>query len=331
MHTTDAIPILLLKTPSTPNDAYEELFSAVDPQYSREQPSDHSSVATSTPAITATLKFEPRFVPVLQHRFDDAGILKVADLLRRGQIGREPTCKYGGLIFTSQRAVEAFGHVLNEGRKEHGTAWPSALTHVPFYSVGPATSRALTAIAGPTTPFQIFGDETGNGEALAKYMLTHYRTWYPDRPVLPPMLFCVGEQRRDIIPKTLMDHALATDQAIGVDELVVYGTGEMASFEEDLRVILAEYAQRAQAPRLIWVVVFSPTGCDALLRNMGALGPDGLAVAGAGDERVRVATIGPTTRAHLLDKFGYEPHVSAAKPSPAGIWKAIMDYMAEQV
>ena len=64
----------------------------------------------------------------------------------------------------------------------------------------------------------------GNGEALAHYMLDHYGQWYRDRKVKPPLLFLVGEQRRDIIPKTLMDPALADDRRIQVDELVVYGT-----------------------------------------------------------------------------------------------------------
>lgn len=194
-------------------------------------------------------------------------------------------------------------------------AWPH-LQDIPIYTVGPATSRALRAIP-QSPPLNIFGSEMGNGEALAHYMLDHYGQWYADRNVKPPLLFLVGEQRRDIIPKTLMDPTLADDRRIQVDELVVYGTGVMESFELDFMKLLEEtrdYAMR-------WVVVFSPTGCEAMLRALGRLDPEtGKA---RGDDRKErstyVATIGPTTRDFLRNSFGYEPDVCAEKPSPEGV------------
>lgn len=87
-------PILLLKTKSTPNDGYEEQFSAV---------SDGT-------------QFEPTFVPVLEHQFLDEGLNVVKDLLRNKQIGKCNGLKYGGMIFTSQRAVEAFARLVEEGQ-----------------------------------------------------------------------------------------------------------------------------------------------------------------------------------------------------------------------
>lgn len=87
------VPLLLLKTKSTPSDAYEELFST-----SRDG-----------------LDFEPTFVPVLQHRFEPEGMTTVGGLLQDRRINGTPESSYGGLIFTSQRAVEAFARLVEEG------------------------------------------------------------------------------------------------------------------------------------------------------------------------------------------------------------------------
>jgi uroporphyrinogen-III synthase len=90
----EKIPILLLKTKSIPNDGYEEQFSAV-----REEGS-----------------FEPVFVPVLEHKFVDEGLDVVRGLLQHKEFKGTKETKYGGLIFTSQRAVEAFAKLVDEGK-----------------------------------------------------------------------------------------------------------------------------------------------------------------------------------------------------------------------
>jgi uroporphyrinogen-III synthase len=94
----EPVPVLLLKTKSGAGDAYEELFA--EPQKGA--------------------KFEPIFVPVLEHRFEDQGMRKVQGILGNREIAREPQSSYGGLIFTSQRAVEAFAKLVNEGGKDLG-------------------------------------------------------------------------------------------------------------------------------------------------------------------------------------------------------------------
>jgi hypothetical protein len=89
------IPILLLKTKSTPHDGYEEHFSV-----------DGKDVRRS---------YEPAFVPVLEHRFQEEALGTVRGLLEKKQISKSGGARYGGLIFTSQRAVEAFAKVVEEG------------------------------------------------------------------------------------------------------------------------------------------------------------------------------------------------------------------------
>jgi uroporphyrinogen-III synthase len=87
-------PVLLLKTKSIPNDGYEEQFDAVKERR----------------------QFQPIFVPVLEHQLLEEGLKVVRDALRNKDIGRQAGAKYGGLIFTSQRAVEAFAKLVEEGR-----------------------------------------------------------------------------------------------------------------------------------------------------------------------------------------------------------------------
>lgn len=81
-------PIFLLKTKSTPHDGYEEYFSSRG--------------------------YNPTFVPVLEHRFHDENLRIVKDLFLSGQLDEGSGRKYGGLIFTSQRAVEAFARIMEE-------------------------------------------------------------------------------------------------------------------------------------------------------------------------------------------------------------------------
>jgi uroporphyrinogen-III synthase len=167
-------------------------------------------------------------------------------------------------------------------------------------------------------------------------MLDHYINWYSGHEAKPPVLFLVGEQRRDIIPKTLMDTKLPKDKQVPVDELVVYETAVMETFERDFGKIL----EVTQDRDVRWVVVFSPTGCEAMLRSLGMLDAEtgkvkiGERGGGCGIRKGRrqtyIATIGPTTRDYLRKNFGYEPDVCAQKPSPEGIGEAIELFMEKE-
>ncbi|KAJ5597365.1 hypothetical protein N7537_007449 [Penicillium hordei] len=316
-------PILLLKTKSSPNDGYEDFFSAQN--------------------------YTPTFIPVLEHRFLKNNLTQVRDQFSTGAFNNNGSTprKYGGLIFTSQRAVEGFAQMIEDEKdgtypnRQHirhqpqsqtnATHWANLVTFniqtsppLILYTVGPATARTLTTLRDKHLPDAlIHGADTGTGENLAHFILSHYDSLYPtDKPAL---LFLVGEVRRDIIPKTLMDKSLPVEKRVGVEELVVYETGVMESFEGDF----ADVVGRSSGD--VWVVVFSPTGCEAMLRVLG-LGPfAGTGTgsgAGNGTGKVFVATIGPTTRDHLREKFGFEAHVCAPKPSPEGVLEGIEKFMS---
>jgi uroporphyrinogen-III synthase len=88
------VPVLLLKTKSCPSDSYEELFATRGGD---------------------GFDFEPLFAPVLQHSFEDQGMRKVEALLQGQRISRAGSSSYGGLVFTSQRAAEAFAKLVGDG------------------------------------------------------------------------------------------------------------------------------------------------------------------------------------------------------------------------
>jgi uroporphyrinogen-III synthase len=295
---TGRTPVLLLKTRSKPTDAYEELFAMSTDQGG----------------------FAPCFVPVLEHKFANKGLQELNKLLDAGRFGDAPD-DYGGIIFTSQRAVEAFAQVV--GDKDC-----TALNNIPLYSVGPATTRALRAV-NQDPPLRIFGEHTGYGEKLAAYILDHFNEWYARDMPRPSLLFLVGEQRRDVIPKTLMDKNLPRDRQIQVDEIVIYESGVMESFKHDLEKALADTAGATSR----WVVVFSPIGCGAMLQSLLLWDPEKRSSGStepAGDRNTFVATIGPTTATFLQSRFDFKPDVCSEQPSPEGLLKGITDFKASR-
>ncbi|KAL2853770.1 tetrapyrrole biosynthesis, uroporphyrinogen III synthase [Aspergillus pseudoustus] len=297
-------PILLLKTKSSPHDGYDEFFSERN--------------------------YTPTFVPVLSHNFHNENLAQIKELFESGHLNPGPERRYGGLIFTSQRAVEAFADML-AGVDHSLTA--SASYSLPLYTVGPATARSLTTLRNTHFPHAtIHGADTGNGENLATFILDHYNSLFPfsSDPATasenkadgrkPPLLFLVGETRRDIIPRTLMGDSTPLSRRIDVEEVVVYETGVVAKFEGEFEEILAKYNNPAG---MVWVVVFSPTGCDAMVRVLRRTADSKQEGEGRG---VFVATIGPTTRDHLVKECGFQPDVCAAKPSPEGVGEGIVNF-----
>ncbi|KAF1931482.1 tetrapyrrole biosynthesis, uroporphyrinogen III synthase [Didymella exigua CBS 183.55] len=301
------VPILFLKTKSVPTDTYEELFSTCDNN-----------------------QYAPVFVPVLEHRFKRDALDNVRQhILNRGLVptSQNGLATYGALIFTSQRAVEAFNEVV-EGIREEGVHPVDELLpeSLPLYVVGPATARGLRAL---DLRCPILGEETGNGEALAGFILEHYNTLYP-HVSNPPILFMVGDKRRDIIPKTLQSEKLPSDKSARVNELVIYETGEMQSFKTDFTRIWQKNAGSGSTRQ--WIVVFSPTGCQALLESLNLLdAATGKSKKDNGSRDTRIVTIGPTTRDYLITEFDFTPDVVAQKPSPEGIAEGIRAYLRSQL
>jgi uroporphyrinogen-III synthase len=101
-----SIPVLLLKTRSQPHDAYDEFFS--DPRRTTTSSND------GTRANGSTALFLPEFVPVLEHKPNSRNLSELQGLLKRGRLAE----RHGGMIFTSQRAVEAWADVVRRVQQE---------------------------------------------------------------------------------------------------------------------------------------------------------------------------------------------------------------------
>lgn len=319
--TLDQIPVYLLKTKNSPTDSYEEYFEKLE-----------------------NGKYKPIFVPVLEHMFRDDALRNLrrsaerfafaagseADARRKAT--NNPAKRYGGIIFTSQRAVDAFAITIS---KLHPDKIDGMFDkNMPLYVVGPATATSVKSLG---LPCPVYGAHTGNGEALADFILEWHYTLPREVTHLNgrklPLLFLVGEQRRDTIPKTLQSEELPYHEQIQVVELVVYETGEMATFEEDYTSLIRQ--AKAAKVKKQWVVVFSPQGCEAMLSGLGWLDEksgifnSGLKEVVGGPMKTRIATIGPTTRDYLKEELGFEPDICAEKPSPEGVGEAILDFEDE--
>lgn len=145
---------------------------------------------------------------------------------------------YRGLIFTSPRAVDAFGDAMawlpSENVRWHGR---------PLFVVGPRSAQALRQLG-----FEPTGEDTGSAAALASRILK-------DGPGRRPYLFLCGNRRRDALPNAL------TSAGIAFDEICVYRT-------------LAQEELPWPDGQIDWIVAFSPSGVEAM-EDDGPVAEDG--------------------------------------------------------
>lgn len=141
--------------------------------------------------------------------------------------------QYAGWIFTSSRAVEAFGRAFAATAAQRN-AWSAKKV----FAVGPGTAAALRSIG-----YEPEGEESGSAEQLAKHIL--------QQAVAGPLLFLCGDRRRDTLP------AILRKAGIAAEEIVVYRTR--------LRTLRAWPGHKKPD----WVVFFSPSGFEAVLQSPG--------------------------------------------------------------
>ena len=326
-----ATPLLLLKTRSQPHDPYAAHFAA--PAYA------------------------PTFLPVLTHTPSAAAGAALRALLRADP----PLGAYGGLVVTSQRAVEVLAAAVHEAAEERrsggaslGDAQGWAASEKVVYVVGPATGDAAAHALQDAFPrWRVEGRDAGAGDALARHIAAHYATPPPPSNPAPaalpaaiargrlddesaarraPLLFLAGEKRRATVPAALMaaGSVPAAARRVRVDELACYGTADRADFPAAfagaVRALRARPRQRSrEAPA--WVVVFSPAHGGSVLRVLGWDGPGAATEASRGEKGIRVASIGPTTRDFLKEQWGFEVDVCAPRPSPEGVRQGIEDWL----
>lgn len=301
------IPLLFLKTPTSPIDAYTTYFT-----------SPRSHLESSSSAYT----YQSVYVPVLEHTHNHAAL---RPLLRSSSLTLFP---YGGLIFTSARAVDAFAAALACSGLSSTDFEPLRL---PLYVCGPATADALR---NKVLPFlnncEVLGEDAGTGEALAPLIIRDYSTRSGvdlktgRKTRTKPLLFLAGEKHRDIIPRMLYAEGLQ------IDEMVVYSTVEGAGFRSELEQRLKDTEGMTRASGTRWIVIFSPAAGEAILQALRCLDEKTGRVkeAWAGEERkTLVASIGPTTKEYMRKEFDFKVDVCAERPSAEGVREGIERYM----
>ena len=303
MPPASSIPILLLKSPSQPpeTDSYTRLFS--DP--------------------SSTYSFNPIHVPVLTHAYNPKPLIPL--------LSDTASFPYGGLIFTSQRAVSAFSLALSQTNSSALREWS-----LPIYAVGPATTKAVKAICAQHLPCcmdQVLGEDAGTGEALAQIVLRNYNERWQneenssdsERKARKPLLFLTGEKHRDIIPRMLQSPFLPEKERIVATEMVVYSTAAMDTFEGEFKRVLDEIEQAG----VRWIIIFSATGGEGMLKALGWYdAKTGMVKDDFQQGRSTfVASIGPTTREYLRKEFAFEVDVCAEKPSPNRVKEGIEAFM----
>ncbi|KAI5480000.1 uroporphyrinogen-III synthase [Pseudohyphozyma bogoriensis] len=306
--------LVLVRTPHSPltADPYHRCFA---------------STSSSSP-VTST----PHHLPVLATSFTNAPAL--AHLVKGGPKGR-----YGGVIVTSARASDAWGRASAADRgeaeeAEGGGGWDA----VPFFVVGKGTRDALLKGDGRRNRIaedKVLGaEETGTGDKLARFIVQHFAlTAGSSTTTALPLLYLVGDKNKDTIEVVLRS------AGIGVERLQVYETTKTTEFDEKLEGILDGIEVEEEEQVVVWFALFSPSGskhCLSALRRRGLLPlspsttldddespPPPTRLSRSKRVEVRLAAIGPVTKAFLEQEEGVEAHAMAESPEPEELLKAL--------
>ncbi|XP_065699484.1 uroporphyrinogen-III synthase [Patagioenas fasciata] len=229
--------------------------------------------------------FEATLIPVLSFEF-----VSLESLFEKLS---HPEC-YGGLIFTSPRALEAIKICLKESSKNE--AWSKSLKQrwnsKPVYVVGKATASLVEEIG--LTPK---GEQSGNAEKLAEYICSR------EKPNSSPLLFPCGALKREVLPTVLRE------KGVPLESVTVYQTTQ----HKDLQGSLSRYFQQQGVPASI--VFFSPSGVKFCLQHIQKLSGDFI-------NHIKFAAIGPTT-AEALEAAGLPVSCTAQSPTAPHLAAAV--------
>ncbi|XP_033276640.2 uroporphyrinogen-III synthase isoform X7 [Orcinus orca] len=241
-------------------------------------------------------------------RKDCQAIMKVLLLKdpKEDDCGQDPYIRlshpegYGGLIFTSPRAVEAVELCLEKDNKTE--VWRKSLQEKwnakSVYVVGNATASLVNKIGLHTE-----GENCGNAEKLAEYICSRESSALP-------LLFPCGTLKREILPKMLKD------KGIPVESLTVYQTIPHPGIQGNLNSYYSQQGIPAS------ITFFSPSGLTHSLKHIQELSGDNI-------DQIKFVAIGPTT-AHALAAQGLPVSCTAESPTPqalaAGIRTALQSH-----
>ncbi|CAF4784676.1 unnamed protein product [Rotaria sp. Silwood1] len=216
---------------------------------------------------------------------------------------------YHGLIFTSKRAVEAVQRILTDllihftylflfPLDDDRQRWQR------IYVEGPATGTLVKEFFGPTT--NILGAESGGSELLADFIIKDVR----DIEGTVNLLFPCAQARLDLLPKRL-----SSEQAIHLDEIIVYETIPSDSLEQELN----EYLKNHGIPNVMGF--FSPSGFDSVFKASQRIGFD------LTNNKIILISLGKTTSAAIRNCLGSSSfdERSCLKPTAEEFLRVVQD------
>uniref|UniRef100_A0A9L0RRL7 Uroporphyrinogen-III synthase n=3 Tax=Equus TaxID=9789 RepID=A0A9L0RRL7_HORSE len=196
---------------------------------------------------------------------------------------------YGGLIFTSPRAVEAVELCLEKDNKTE--VWEKSLREKwnakSVYVVGNATASLVNKIGLDTE-----GENCGNAEKLAEYICSRESSALP-------LLFPCGTLKGEILPKMLKD------KGIPMESITVYQKIPHPGIQANLNSYYSQQGVPAS------ITFFSPSGLTHSLKHIQELSGDSI-------DQIKFAAIGPTT-ARALAAQGLPVSCTAESPTPSAL------------
>ncbi|KAJ2079805.1 uroporphyrinogen-III synthase [Coemansia sp. RSA 988] len=293
-------------------------------------------------------------IAVLEHQ----NLLKCSDIsniVNEHIFGKE----FSAMIFTSQNAVHALNKTVNQWINEKNDSrdkvlkcdeikvyrremWKKLL-NLPVFVVGRATGVACLSqlFEGRSrNSCDIRGEKTGKASVLLPELLEFCNACNVVDSERPKLLFFCGDQRRDTLPKGIIDSNKAE-----MVELTTYSTvsRDLQKVKDELldainRITLklndvgcaSEFSDSAQSTSIatIWMVLFSPSGARVVVPILDKILKQGVFIQASTQISYKVvfrmAAIGHTTASELVE-LGIDEQsiVKAKEPNEHGVRNAL--------
>ncbi|XP_028991156.1 uroporphyrinogen-III synthase isoform X2 [Betta splendens] len=207
---------------------------------------------------------------------------------------------YGGLIFTSPRAVEAVVKSLeaDERKEEWDQSMRDKWNTKSIYVVGKATAALVKSLGLKT-----LGEDTGTAEILSRVIIER------EDKKMSPLLFPCGSLKREVLPTALRDNG------VPLETMTVYQTAEHPDLKKNLKNYFTEQGTPAS------IAFFSPSGVRFCLEVIQRLSGKQLM-------QIKFAAIGPTTRDAMAAE-GLGVSCTAEKPTGEHLAAAIAKALQE--
>lgn len=261
---------------------------------------------------------------------------------RLGEILQQPQQHYTGVVITSHRAIHACSLLappLHLPPHWNTTTW---------FVIGPATANALKQLLPRAN---IKGHKTGNAISLANCIINHLNSSTPstlegNQQGSKGILHLTGDKNLSTLPDLLRS------SGIPIELLQVYSTTLDPDFESQLDALVERLVQAHEEE--CWFVMFSPSGSKAALEIMRKKPclllplidppppppfplstplptcPPFYKTGLEGEEKdegikikVKLAVIGPTTRAYLETEEHYYISADSNSPEPIALLRAL--------